>query len=327
MLLHVYASWRGRLRDLAVTLLVLFGLQACRETPPPATDAVAPTAQQATATATATASATTSAAPTVGSTARPFLYVVSKGEATGHLLGTMHMGGDPDEDLNAVVWKRFEAAPMVVIEADLGSVDPVSLFQQMQLPPGQKLSSKLTPKQFKALEDMLASVPPGLKVDRMKPHTAMSFLVQQMVPKTRPMDLVIQSRAKKANKKMGYLETVDAQMKLIEEAIDAEALAFSLDHLDEMNERLGEMTKAYLKGDEKALVAAVFDPEEMKEQPEMFERLFTQRNAAWVKMLPGFFEEGAFVAVGCGHLLGDDSVVSMLRKDGWKVERVVVASP
>jgi len=317
-------AWTRRLRALAVTLLVLLGLQACREqpAPSPASSVSASATIQASATASATAPAPARA--TVGSTARPFLYVASKGEAEGHLLGTMHMGGDPDDDLHEVVWKRFEAAPMVVIEADLGSVDPVALLRRMQLPPGQQLSSKLTPKQFKLLEDMLASVPPALKVDQMKPHTAMSFLVQQMVPKTRPMDLVIQSRAKKANKKMGYLETVDAQMELIEEAIDAEALAFSLDHLEEMNERLGQMTKAYLKGDEKALVATVFDPEEMEEQPEMYERLFTQRNAAWVKKLPSFFEEGAFVAVGAGHLLGDDSVVAMLRAEGWKVERVTV---
>jgi len=144
------------------------------------------------------------------------------------------------------------------------------------------------------------------------------------VPKTRPMDLVIQSRAKRANKRMGYLESIEEQLELLEEAIDVEALAFSLEHLEEMKERLGQMSRAYLGGDEKALVTAVFDPEEMEAQPEMFEQLFESRNEAWMKKLPGFFDEGAFVAVGAGHLLGEDSLVAMLRDAGWNVERVVV---
>ena len=31
----------------------------------------------------------------------------------------------------------------------------------------------------------------------------------------------------------------------------------------------------------------------------------------------------AFVAVGAAHLAGPDSVIKMLEKDGWKVEREV----
>lgn len=307
------------MKQIAITLTLVLGLLACKkEGPPPA-----PTASgQPTAETTAAETAAPEAPKPAG---RPFLYrVEGQGDkkGSGWLLGTIHMGGDPDDDLHPIVWERFDAAKKVVLEADVGSIGPAEAAKMAFLPDGQSLRDKLTPEQWEKLDDMSGIFMPESSLARMKPSFALALVVKELLPKTEPMDGVIQERAKKAGKALAYLETVDEQVKMLDEAIDAEVLAFSLDHADEMKTRLEDMLEAYLTGDEAKLRATAFDPEEMKAHPEMFETLFYRRNSAWIGRIEPLLAEGdVFIAVGCGHLVGDKSVVDLLQKAGWRVTR------
>jgi uncharacterized protein len=212
-----------------------------------------------------------------------------------------------------------------MLEADIGSIGPMEAARLAMLPEGQSLRAKLTAEQWQKLDDLSGIFVPSSSLDRMKPGFALALVVKELLPKTEPMDLTIQRRAKKANKKLAYLETVEEQVKMLDAAIDAEVLGFSLDHIEEMKKRLGEMVDAYLAGDEPKLVASAFDPVEMKAHPEMFDKLFYERNSAWIARLERILAEGdVFIAVGAGHLVGDKSVVALLREAGWKVTRETI---
>ena len=51
--------------------------------------------------------------------------------------------------------------------------------------------------------------------------------------------------------------------------------------------------------------------------------MLLERNRAWIPELVPQLEEGrAFVAVGLGHLLGEGSVVALLREQGYEVRRM-----
>jgi uncharacterized protein YbaP (TraB family) len=70
-------------------------------------------------------------------------------------------------------------------------------------------------------------------------------------------------------------------------------------------------------------IAITFD-DEAQMSPELKTALMTRRNAAWAEWLALRMEKPgtAFVAVGAGHLVGEDSVQAMLRKKGLKAKRV-----
>jgi uncharacterized protein YbaP (TraB family) len=76
-----------------------------------------------------------------------------------------------------------------------------------------------------------------------------------------------------------------------------------------------------MKGDADAL-AALLNAE--LDDPVLYQRLLTQRNAHWA----GWVEQRlaqpgtVFVAVGAGHLAGADSVQRQLARRGLKVERI-----
>jgi hypothetical protein len=56
----------------------------------------------------------------------------------------------------------------------------------------------------------------------------------------------------------------------------------------------------------------------------MQQALIRQRNANWSKWIEQRMSKpgAVMIAVGAGHLAGKDSVVEMLRKDGYKVRRL-----
>ena len=62
-------------------------------------------------------------------------------------------------------------------------------------------------------------------------------------------------------------------------------------------------------------------PEDLAREDRLRTEIFTRRNAAWVpRLVERFSQPGQhFVAVGAGHLIGDDGLVALLREQGFQV--------
>jgi hypothetical protein len=82
------------------------------------------------------------------------------------------------------------------------------------------------------------------------------------------------------------------------------------------------MLQAWTRGDVRG-IARTFD-HDLSESPAMQQALIRQRNANWSKWIEQRMSKpgAVMIAVGAGHLAGKDSVVEMLRKDGYKVRRL-----
>ena len=74
-------------------------------------------------------------------------------------------------------------------------------------------------------------------------------------------------------------------------------------------------------GDEAGIGALMANPEMLGSQP-IYDVMMTDRNARWVPQITAMLEEPGtvLIAVGAGHLAGEDSVVEMLRDAGYTVE-------
>jgi uncharacterized protein YbaP (TraB family) len=60
------------------------------------------------------------------------------------------------------------------------------------------------------------------------------------------------------------------------------------------------------------------------QSPEAYRRLFADRNTAWAKWIEARLKQPGtvFVAVGTGHLVGEDSVQAKLAAAGIRSERL-----
>lgn len=297
---------------------------------PPSTAAPAasaPSASVAT-TASATPAPSASAAETQPTDRPPpFLWEVTKGGKKSWLFGTMHLGTDAEKELHPVVFERLSAARIVVFEANVFDMDPFAAAKLAMLPPGESVKNKIKPESWKALVDRVGSIlMPESTLERFKPWFLVTLVLQDMLPKTEPMDATLYNRAKSAQKELVFLETVEEQVTLVDKSMDIKLLDDTLSDLPLAERMLLGLADAYRKGDLDKLNALTFDPVEMKKHPAMFDTLLFERNRRWIPKLVPLLEKGdVFVAVGAAHLLGDKSVTELLVQKGYAAKRDATA--
>ena len=114
---------------------------------------------------------------------------------------------------------------------------------------------------------------------------------------------------------LGFFDTLPerAQRQLLEGAISAPK---------DMTKDFGGMLAAWSRGDVNA-IARTFN-HDLSASPDPQQALIKRRNQNWTKWIeqrmasPG----SVLIAVGAGHLAGKDSVIEMLKKDGYRVRQV-----
>jgi uncharacterized protein YbaP (TraB family) len=61
-----------------------------------------------------------------------------------------------------------------------------------------------------------------------------------------------------------------------------------------------------------------------KEFPKLYKRLLTDRNGDWISRLETLMDSGkrTLVIVGVGHLVGEKSVINLLKSRGYKIKKM-----
>jgi uncharacterized protein YbaP (TraB family) len=134
----------------------------------------------------------------------------------------------------------------------------------------------------------------------------------------------VEALATKLGLKREALETADYQIGLFD-SLPADAqkqyLNDVLEQLPTMREDLAKLIAAWKAGRPEEL-AELLNADETDER--VRKALLADRNAAWAKWLKARLDEPGtvFVAVGAGHLAGNDSVQDQLAADGVMSTRV-----
>lgn len=269
--------------------------------------------------------------------ARSILYRVEGASgATVYMLGSIHLLSPDAYPLPQPVQRAYADAERVYFETSLDSL--MARQQEMAMrgmyPAGKSLRSELPADLYAQVE----AAAPGLAalgvtmpvLDRMEPWMV-ALLFQSvewqkagMLPE-HGVDMHFSGRAKQDGKPVGGFESVDFQLGLFDNMSAEEQADFlrqSLEDLSETSEQMRRVVAAWRAGDAEAIDAIM--NESMGEAPELYARMLTDRNAAWVpqieQMLRG--SDDVLVVVGAAHLVGEHSVVEMLRQRGHSVEQL-----
>lgn len=265
------------------------------------------------------------AAPAQPRVEKPFLWEVRRNGAVSHVFGTIHAEYRVT-DLPAVVTERLDAAKVLAVETDTTAVSMTEVMQMAFLPPDQSLRTMLGEEYWNKLVAAVGAFMPPPALERVQPWFAgLVVSLGDLVTSdpSKAMDMQLVQRARAANKQVVYLEEAGEQLKLLSEFGDIDELKEMLDEIEEVRAKLKDMLAAYGRGDFDALTTITLDPEEMRERPELMDKLLFARNRAWMKTLePLLTEGGAFIAVGAGHFAGEQGLVTLLRKAGFEVARV-----
>lgn len=252
----------------------------------------------------------------------PLFYKVTGSQGSLYMLGTIHVGVDPETYLPKTVWERFDASKTFVMETDLSAAQAMMLSRTI-LPEGQTLQKLVGEEAWAKLDELLDSR--AAQYNSMKPWVVVSLILLKMLPKSSDMsasmDQQLLNKAKTQAKTLGFLEPPELQMETLEKTMTPDDLKEMVLEFDTQKKDLDDMLSAYVKGDAATLEQISF--KELDEKPERYELLFFSRNRAWIPTLAQALErpDDTFAAFGAGHLFGDQGVIKLLEAKGFKVER------
>ena len=225
--------------------------------------------------------------------------------------------------MSTKVWAALENSQQFICEADTQNIDPSKVTSYLYFKPPRSLESLIGKKKTAAIAKAMES--PLAQVKTMRPWFLSSLLILKMEKNPgASMDVSLQTHAADFKKNLIFLETYDQQIEMlagINEKEMAEALYEMTADMAETKKNYKMMGNLYRGGDAKKLVA--FTSKEMGKIPGMEAKLLYTRNKNWIPKLTGAMKKrSTFAAVGLAHLVGKGSVVSLLRKQGYKVTPV-----
>lgn len=267
--------------------------------------------------------------------ADPAMWVVKDEDTTIYLFGTFHLLDGRRAWFNDEVKAAFDAADELVVEAVLPE-NPAELQPMVARyaidPEGRALSSELTEEQHAKLRAALASL--GVPVeafDRFEPWFVSMTLANLAshrlgITAKQGAETTLLNAARERGMPIGELEGVEYQLGLFDgmpREMQLKQLAATLDQFHEIADEMAPMLAAWSAGEVQKLADIL--NEHLREYPELYAILLTQRNASWAEWIGQRLDRPGtvFVAVGAGHLAGKDSVQELLAARGLEAERVV----
>lgn len=272
------------------------------------------------------------AAAPVAANAAPALWQVSDGDSKVWLFGSIHVLKPDVEWRTPAFDETLKQADQVYFEADIGPLGQLGLvIQSLKMalakpePWSAKLSIDETDQVTRALERLGLTLPQLLSYP---PWLAGAMVEETAVEKhgyqpALGVDSILQAELPKERK--AYFETAVEQMGMLAaEPVDRQVARFvqTVGALDKLPAQLDAMTKSWADGKGEDLASQIADDPTMDEA--FAQTMVRDRNAKWVASIEGLLADNHqdLIIVGAAHLSGEGSVIDLLGKAGFTVERI-----
>lgn len=282
--------------------------------------------------------------------AKPFLWQACDTDSCIYLLGTFHALKREDTRLAPEVEAAQADSTRFFFEVDPKETkDPMragmAFLEAAIRTDGSRLDDDLTPALQRKLSAVLARRAPGsqalallagegrqqLEVWYVALLLTLSGLERGDLDAEYGLDKQMEGRLADRQASIEGLESIRDQVNVFDalsKTAQLQLLEESLVTIDKGPAEFARMREAWLAGDEVASWTALGATTKRK-YPELYQRVQTDRNTRWMDTLEGTLagmkSGNAMVIVGTLHLLGDDSVVAMLKSRGYTVKRICAA--
>ena len=268
-----------------------------------------------------------------------FLWKVTGPTGVVYLFGTIHAGKAAFYPLPSVIEDSFKEADTLIEEIDTSDPGEAARIEQgLAAVGGYTNGDTITNHLSEATRSHLAAYVkkgglPEPAIANMRPWLV-SILVVQLEMKRRGVDpsygldqhFLKESRL--SHKPIGALEDAASQLRLLSslsEELQDRLLLSSLVDMEKWADAFDLLTRAWQSGDaaamQEVITSSVRDYPQLKP---LMTKLLDDRNTAMTTKIERFLQtpKSYFVAVGAGHLVGDQGILSQLQRKNFRVEQL-----
>jgi uncharacterized protein len=264
----------------------------------------------------------------------PAMWRIADEDSEIWLFGSVHLLPE-DVKWDGPRWQAaFAEADEFVTETDTsaeaGAAFPQLAAQYGTLPEGQRLSDLMSADDRARLgrAATLSGLDPAA-LEGLRPWLAalqLSYGYAQRVGHRSDLGVegVLAARARNEGKTLSFFETPEEQVRILADLApedEARFLSVTLRQIEEEADTMRVLDRAWARGDVATLDRAL-SQEWLEGGAAVHEAVILRRNRAWADDIQRRLEGSGrvFIAVGAAHLIGDGSVVDILRARGVEVE-------
>jgi uncharacterized protein YbaP (TraB family) len=246
-----------------------------------------------------------------------------------YVLGSIHTLRASDYPLAPAVLDAYRDSRALLMEINLEEIDSADLQSEMlasaMLPEGKSLPEIMGPASYAHAESLAHEVGVELSTfDQFAPWFAAEAISQLQLMQLgfQPqsgVEMYFMERARSDGKSVGGLETAHEQIALFEGmsmATQTQYLLSSLEQAHELPKQVDDMVHAWQRGDTSWFEAEI--KSDLGRDPALYQSFLVARNRKWLARIEGLLndDKNYLVIVGTAHLVGRDSVIDLLKRDG-----------
>ncbi len=253
-----------------------------------------------------------------------------------YLAGSCHVLRKSDYPLPKEFESAYAAADQVIFETDIEALRSpdirLLMMSKGMYTGGDTLEKKLSKKAYESLVKFCNDRSMSIDfLQNFKPWmAAMTLLILELgkngISAADGLDMYFSNKAKKDEKQTGGLEDVYKHAELLSslgEEFDDTIIESFIREVEKLQAVMKDLIKSWRVGDEAGIDKYLAD-NMRKEFPALYRRLITDRNRDWISHLETLIASGknTLVIVDVGHLVGEDSVINLLKSRGYKVKKM-----
>jgi uncharacterized protein len=248
---------------------------------------------------------------------------------TVYILGSIHVLRPSDYPLAPAVLNAYGNAKSILMEVNLAEIDlqgmQTELLASARLPEGKTLQGIMGDARYQRAQVLAREVGVDLGIfDAFAPWFAAEAISQLQLQQLgfQPqsgVEMFFLQRARTDGKSVAGLETVHDQIALFNAlSMDEQAdyLVSSLEEAHDLPKEVGAMVHAWASGDTQWFADEL--KSEIGRDPVLYDSVLVARNRKWVPKIEALLndDQNYLVIVGTAHLVGQGSVIALLKKDG-----------
>ncbi len=238
------------------------------------------------------------------------------------LFGTMHLATQEAYTYAEIAQKYIEKISTFAGEMDLNEAAGENMILHMTLKDDKRFSSFFRPKQYEKYKKIiLKTYKLDLKnYDTFTPFFLNNLLAELSFPKSKsePIDHFLWKFAIEKNKDVKGVESFEDQLKVLKNIpFDFQVKSFksALKNINSFKSKLKQINQLYSKGDIRQIYKI-----SKKSMGTIRKMMIYDRNKFMAEKIILFAsQKPLFAAVGAAHLAGNKGLISLLKKEGFKV--------
>ncbi len=264
---------------------------------------------------------------------QPDLWQVEQNGNASYLFGSIHLGSNDMYPLSDAIYKAYSNTEHLMVEIDLKPEDEAKmlpLIQKYAFNPTVPLEKRLSPEGLALYQQ--ACQKQSLPCQQFSTYQAWFLSMQLSLMSMQKLgyknelgiDKHFLTKAHQSKKNVISLESAQSQFKLLGSFDQQQQESMLLQSLQATKEDFVQLFDAWKAGDDDAMLTMFQADFEQSGAKAMYTALFDDRNINMTKQISNNIKanKSLFVVVGAGHIIGENGIVELLRKEGFKLVQI-----